>query len=156
MLVVLINILSVYIVVSVVVRYMIDLNLDLKSVLFVVMECNDFYLNNIRKMVVKEDYYFEVVKNVLFDFEEGVVGVGIGMSVFEFKGGIGFFLRVVEIGGEEYKVVLLVLVNFGRREDLMIVGVFVGEFLKDYFGRGILGKGSILMVVVIDVLFMVR
>ncbi len=47
------NTLSVYTVASAVVRHMIDLNPDLKSVSPVVMECNDSYLNNIRKMAVR-------------------------------------------------------------------------------------------------------
>ncbi len=72
------------------------------------------------------------------------------MSAFEFKGGIGSSSRAVEIGGEEYKVVSLVLANFGRREDLTIAGVPVGELLKDYPGRGTSGKGSISMVVATD------
>ncbi len=145
------NTLSVYTVASAVVRHMIDLNPDLKSVSPVVMECNDSYLNNIRKMAVKEDHYFEAVKNASLDFEEGAVGgAGTGMSAFEFKGGIGSSSRVVEIGEEEYTVASLVLANFGKREDLTIAGVPVGELLKDYPGRGTSGKGSISMVVATD------
>ncbi|WP_209475495.1 DmpA family aminopeptidase [Thermococcus stetteri] len=144
------NTLSVYTVASAVVRHMIDLNPDLKSVSPVVMECNDSYLNDIRKMVVREEHYFEAVKDASLDFEEGSVGAGTGMSAFEFKGGIGSSSRVVEIGGEDYTVASLVLANFGRREDLTIAGVPVGELLKDYPGRGTLGKGSISMVVATD------
>ncbi|AMQ18235.1 DmpA family aminopeptidase [Thermococcus peptonophilus] len=144
------NTLSVYTVASAVVRHMIDLNPDLKSVSPVVMECNDSYLNNIRKMAVEEEHYFEALRNASLDFEEGAVGAGTGMSAFEFKGGIGSSSRAVEIGGEEYKVVSLVLANFGRREDLTIAGVPVGELLKDYPGRGTSGKGSISMVVATD------
>ncbi|ASJ14703.1 DmpA family aminopeptidase [Thermococcus radiotolerans] len=141
------NTLSVYTVASAVVRHMIELNPDLKSVSPVVMECNDSYLNDIRKMVVRDDHYFEAVKNAKLDFEEGSVGAGTGMSAFEFKGGIGSSSRVVEIGGEEYTVASLVLANFGRREDLTIAGVPVGLELKDYPGRGTSGRGSVSMVV---------
>jgi D-aminopeptidase len=144
------NTLSVYTVASTVVRHMIDLNPDLKSVSPVVMECNDSYLNDIRKMAVREEHYLEAVKNASLYFEEGAVGAGTGMSAFEFKGGIGSSSRIVEIGGEEYRVASLVLANFGKREDLTIAGVPVGELLKDYPGRGTSGKGSISMLVVTD------
>ncbi|ASJ00750.1 DmpA family aminopeptidase [Thermococcus gorgonarius] len=144
------NTLSVYTVASAMVRHMIELNSDLRSVSPVVMECNDSYLNDIRRMAVREEHYFEAVKSAKLDFEEGSVGAGTGMSAFEFKGGIGSSSRVVEIGGEEYTVASLVLANFGRREDLTIAGVPVGLYLKDYPGRGTSGKGSISMVVATD------
>ncbi|MCD6524777.1 MAG: P1 family peptidase [Thermococcus sp.] len=144
------NTLSVYTVASAMVKHMIELNPDLRSVSPVVMECNDSYLNNIRKMAVKEEHYFEAVKNASLDFEEGAVGAGTGMSAFEFKGGIGSASRVVEIGGEEYTVASLVLANFGKREDLTVAGIPVGLELKDYPGRGTPGKGSISMVVATD------
>jgi len=144
------NTLSVYTVASAVVKHMIELNPDLKSVSPAVMECNDAYLNNIRKMAVREEHYFEALKNASLDFEEGAVGAGTGMSAFEFKGGIGSSSRVVEIGDEEYTVASLVLANFGRREDLTITGVPVGLELRDYPGRETVRKGSISMVVATD------
>ncbi|NJF24329.1 P1 family peptidase [Thermococcus sp. Bubb.Bath] len=144
------NTLSVYTVASAMVRHMIDLNPDLKSVSPVVMECNDSYLNNIRKMAVKEEHYFEAVESASLDFKEGAIGAGTGMSAFEFKGGIGSSSRVVEVDGEVYTVGVFALANFGRREDLTIASVPVGELLKDYPGRGTSGKGSISMVVATD------
>ncbi len=144
------NTLSVYTVANAVVKHMIELNSDLRSVSPVVMECNDSYLNNIRKMAVREEHYFEAVKGAKLGFEEGSVGAGTGMSAFEFKGGIGSSSRVVEISGEKYKVASLVLANFGRREDLTIAGVPVGLYLMDYPGGGTSGKGSISMVVATD------
>ena len=144
------NTLSVYTVASAMVKHTIELNPDLKSVSPVVMECNDSYLNNIRKLAVKEEHYFEAVRNASLDFEEGAVGAGTGMSAFEFKGGIGSSSRVVEIGGESYTVGTLVLANFGKREDLTVAGVPVGLELRDYPGRGPSAKGSISMVVATD------
>ncbi len=144
------NTLSVYTVASAMVKHMIELNPNLKSISPVVMECNDSYLNDIRKMAVREEHYFEALKNARLDFEEGSIGAGTGMSAFEFKGGIGSSSRVVEVGGEEYRVASLVLANFGRREDLTIAGIPVGLYLKDYPGRGISGKGSISMVIATD------
>ncbi|WP_457742070.1 DmpA family aminopeptidase [Thermococcus sp.] len=144
------NTLSIYTVANAMVKHMIELNPDLKSVSPLVMECNDAYLNNVKKMAIKEEHYFEAVKNASLDFEEGSVGAGTGMSAFEFKGGVGSSSRVVEIGGEEYTVASLVLANFGRREDLTIAGVPVGVKLKDYPGKGTLGRGSISIVVATD------
>ncbi|NJE03713.1 P1 family peptidase [Thermococcus sp. MV11] len=141
------NTLSVYTVANAMVKHMIELNPELRSVSPVVMECNDSYLNNIRKLAVKEEHYFEAVKKAKLDFEEGSVGAGTGMSAFESKGGIGSSSRVVEIGGEEYTVASLVLANFGRREDLTVAGVPVGLELRDYPGRGASGRGSISIVV---------
>ncbi|WP_456365113.1 DmpA family aminopeptidase [Thermococcus sp.] len=144
------NTLGVYTVANAMVKHMIELNPDLKSVSPVVMECNDSYLNDIRAMKVSEEYYFEALRNAKLDFEEGSVGAGTGMSAFEFKGGIGSSSRVVEVCGEEYIVASLVLANFGRREDLTIAGVPVGLYLGNYPGRGTSGKGSISMVVATD------
>ncbi len=144
------NTLSVYTVANAMVKHMIELNPDLRSVSPVVMECNDSYLNDIRKMAVREGHYFEALKNAKLDFEEGSLGAGTGMSAFEFKGGIGSSSRVFEIGGEEYTVASLVLANFGRREDLTIAGIPIGLYLKDYPGRGTSGKGSISMVIATD------
>ncbi|MDV3104400.1 DmpA family aminopeptidase [Thermococcus waiotapuensis] len=144
------NTLSVYTVANAMVKHMIELNPDLKSVSPVVMECNDSYLNDIRKMAVREEHYFEAVKSAKLDFEEGSVGAGTGMSAFEFKGGIGSSSRIVEIDGEEYTVASLILANFGGREDLTLAGVPVGLHLKDSPGRGTSGKGSISMVVATD------
>ncbi|WP_297506343.1 P1 family peptidase [Thermococcus sp.] len=144
------NTLSVYTVANAMVKHMIELNPDLRSVSPVVMECNDSYLNDIRAMKVGEEHYFEALKNAKLDFEEGSVGAGTGMSAFEFKGGIGSSSRVVEIGGENYTVASLVLANFGRREDLTTAGVPVGLYLKDYPGRGTSGRGSISIVVATD------
>ena len=144
------NTLSVYTVANAMVKHMIELNPDVKSASSVVMECNDSYLNDIRKMAVREEHYFEAVKSARLDFEEGSVGAGTGMSAFEFKGGIGSSSRIVSIGGEKYTVASLVLANFGRREDLTIAGVPVGLYLKDYPGTGVSGKGSISMVIATD------
>ncbi|ANF22753.1 P1 family peptidase [Thermococcus piezophilus] len=144
------NTLAVYTVANAMVKHVMELNPDLRSVSPMVMECNDSYLNNIRAMAVTEEHYFEAMKGASLDFEEGSVGAGTGMSAFEFKGGIGSSSRVVEIGREKYTVASLVLANFGRREDLTMAGVPVGIELRDYPGRGASSKGSISMVIATD------
>lgn len=58
---------------------------------------------------------------------EGCVGGGTGMICHEFKGGIGTSSRVVETGCGTYTVGVLAQANYGRRIDLRIDGVPVGE-----------------------------
>lgn len=137
------------------VQYMLDQNKDIGvttgSVNPVVMECNDSYLNDLRGRHVQEEHVFEALKKASDDFELGSVGAGTGMVAFEFKGGIGTSSRVVEVGGEEFTVGSLVLSNFGRREDLIINGVPIGLFLKDYGHRKLRStKGSIIMIIATD------
>jgi D-aminopeptidase len=56
---------------------------------------------------------------------EGAVGAGTGMSCFGFKGGIGTASRRVG----EHTVAVLLLTNFGVREELVVAGVPVGRLL---------------------------
>ncbi|NJE86068.1 S58 family peptidase [Thermococcus sp. CX2] len=144
------NTLSVYTVADALIDLWAEENPKAISVNPVVMECNDGYLNDIKRRAVRKEHVFEAVKRASLDFEEGSVGAGTGMSAFEFKGGIGSSSRVVEIGNEEYTVAALVLSNFGKREDLTIAGVPVGLELRDYPGRGLSLGGSISMVIATD------
>ena len=57
--------------------------------------------------------------------DEGAVGSGTGMSCLGFKGGIGTSSRVV--GG--HTVAVLLMTNFGAREELIVNGVPVGRRL---------------------------
>jgi D-aminopeptidase len=63
--------------------------------------------------------------------EEGAVGGGTGMECYEFKGGIGTASRRVEAGGEAYTLGALVQANHGRRRELRVDGVPVGEEIRD-------------------------
>ncbi len=62
---------------------------------------------------------------------EGGVGGGTGMSTFDFKGGIGTASRRVATPMGEYTVGVLVQSNFGRRDQLLVAGVPVGEEITD-------------------------
>jgi len=62
---------------------------------------------------------------------EGAVGGGTGMVCLEFKGGIGTASRVLTARQGGYTVGVLVQCNFGRRQDLRIAGVPVGEAITD-------------------------
>lgn len=93
----------------------------------VVMECNDSYLNDIRGRHVKEEHVLKALADASEDFEEGAVGAGRGMKCYGWKGGIGSSSRVLELGGAEYTVGALLLTNFGKKKDLTVCGVHVGE-----------------------------
>ena len=60
---------------------------------------------------------------------EGNVGGGTGMATYEFKGGTGTSSRCFEIRGQRYTVGVLVQSNFGKREELTVLGVPVGQHL---------------------------
>ena len=60
---------------------------------------------------------------------EGGVGGGTGMVCFEFKCGIGTASRIVGVNDASYTLGILVQANFGRRGDLRVAGIPVGERL---------------------------
>jgi D-aminopeptidase len=88
----------------------------------VVGECNDSYLNSIRHCTVKPEDAVEAILRATTDpVEEGAVGAGKGMVAFGYKGGIGSSSRIVQADPREsYTVGVLVLANFGRKEDLRL------------------------------------
>jgi L-aminopeptidase/D-esterase-like protein len=62
---------------------------------------------------------------------EGNVGGGTGMSCHGFKGGIGTASRVMPQDAGGYTVGVLVQCNYGRRSELRVGGVPVGEEITD-------------------------
>ncbi|MFC0559760.1 P1 family peptidase [Halalkalibacter alkalisediminis] len=52
------------------------------------------------------------------EVEEGCVGAGTGMSCLGFKGGIGTSSRMTNINGVPYTLGVLVLSNYGQKEDI--------------------------------------
>lgn len=62
---------------------------------------------------------------------EGVVGGGVGMVCYDFKGGIGTASRLLPITHGGFTIGVLVQANFGSREQLMIDGVPVGHEITD-------------------------
>jgi L-aminopeptidase/D-esterase-like protein len=63
--------------------------------------------------------------------EQGAVGGGTGMICHSFKGGIGSASRVLPESEGGYTVGVLVQCNQGRRGDLRVAGVPVGELLPE-------------------------
>ena len=102
-------------------QYMIDTTKEIgdstSTVNIVVGECNDSYLNSIRKLAIKPKHAIEAIKKASTNpVEEGAVGAGKGMVCFGYKGGIGTSSRIVTVGDKKYTVGCLVLSNFGKRE----------------------------------------
>lgn len=89
----------------------------------VVGECDDSYLNDSRGPAVPFETFDKAIKSATSGkVEEGAVGAGTGMSLFEFKGGIGTSSRVFEIEGTEYTVGALVNANYGGNGQLSVRG----------------------------------
>jgi D-aminopeptidase len=79
----------------------------------------------------------------------GNVGGGTGMITYDFKGGSSSASRVVEIGGERFTLGVFVQSNFGRREDLTILGAPVGRHFTEAKLRG-KEQGSIIAIIATD------
>lgn len=98
----------------------------------VVAECDDSFLNDVRRMQVERDD----VKHALAQArgsvgageppEEGAVGSGTGMSCLGWKGGIGTASRIAPDG---HTVGVLLMSNFGEPGRLTVDGVPVGQSL---------------------------
>lgn len=81
--------------------------------------------------------------------ELGSVGGGTGMITYDFKAGNGSASRMVLIDGEVFHVGVFVQSNFGRRQDLMIMGVPVGQHILHSQLRG-KDQGSVIAIVATD------
>ena len=100
-----------------------------EEVMPVVSECDDSFLNDTLSFpLADEDVAAALDAAAGGPVEEGNVGAGVGMQCFDFKGGIGTASRVTPEG---HTVGVLVLTNFGDRQDLRIDGVAVGSAITD-------------------------
>lgn len=105
-------------------EYLLDQNTDIGNTTgtanVVVGECNDSYLNAIRKFPVTPRHAQQAITSASTkQVTEGAVGAGSGMVCCEFKGGIGTSSRVVNTEEETYMLGCLVLSNFGKKDDLL-------------------------------------
>ncbi|MDX6325491.1 MAG: D-aminopeptidase [Nocardioidaceae bacterium] len=95
-------------------------------------ECDDSFLNDCRRMQVTAEDVRAAHRRAVASSgsreapEEGAVGAGTGMSCLGFKGGIGTSSRTIADG---HTVAVLLMTNFGSREQLMVAGVPVGRLL---------------------------
>ena len=96
-----------------------------------VTETADGWLNDINAFFVKPQHVMDALENARPGLiGEGNVGGGTGMLCYEFKGGSGTSSRKLpeKLGG--WTVGAFAQTNFGRRFQLMIAGVPVGQHLK--------------------------
>ena len=118
----------------------------------VVAECDDSYLNDARRMQVEHEDVVAAWEAALASRgsadppAEGAVGSGTGMSCFDFKGGIGTASRRVG----EHTVGVLLMTNFGSREECVVDGVPVGRLLDRKQSSTSTPAGSCIGVVVTD------
>lgn len=93
----------------------------------VVGECNDSYLNSIRKFIVEPTHAKQAINNARTDqAKEGAVGAGMGMVCCDYKGGIGTSSRLIKSSNinQTYTIGCLVVSNFGQEKDLLRHQIF--------------------------------
>jgi D-aminopeptidase len=135
-------------------QYMLESNPEIGdttgTINIVVGECNDSYLNSIRKFPVQTEHAVEAITKSTNDVvEEGAVGAGKGMVCFGYKGGIGSASRIVCGENEEpYTIGCLVLTNFGKKEEFQ-AQKYVGK-IDNSKGLSETADGSIIMVLATD------
>ena len=96
----------------------------------VAAETWDGYLNDINGHHVTEDTVIAALSATSSGpVEEGSVGGGTGMNCYEFKGGSGTASRLISFAGAQYTVGVFVQANFGRRHELILAGIPLGDDL---------------------------
>jgi len=129
----------------------------------VVGETLDLHLNDVFGRPMTESDVFSALDGARGGpVAEGSVGGGVGMVAYQFKGGIGSASRVIDVGSATYTVGVLLQANHGRRRDLRIAGIPVGEEITDLMpitagpgarlpaGLGAPDKNSLLIVIATD------
>ena len=118
----------------------------------VVAETWDGHLNDINGFHIKQEHVFEALdKAKSGSVPEGNVGGGTGMICYEFKGGIGTSSRKLDEKHGGYTVGVLVQTNYGRRDQLRIVGVPVGQEITEKTIRSYHDEaGSVIVVIATD------
>ncbi len=124
-------------------------NEDVRSANPVVGETNDGYLNDIRARPITEQDVLTAIRGAQpGPVAEGSVGAGRGTIAFGWKGGIGTASRRIPAALGGWTVGVLVQTNFGGV--LSIAGAPVGRELGQYYLKGDLGNGSVMIVVATD------
>jgi L-aminopeptidase/D-esterase-like protein len=95
-------------------------------------ETLDLPLNDVFGHALTREHVFAALNSAAGGaVAEGAVGGGTGMISYEFKGGIGTSSRVVTVDGKRFTVGVLLQANHGRRRDLRIAGVPVGQEIPE-------------------------
>ena len=116
-----------------------------------VAECDDGFLHDHLTFAVGEPEVWAALDGASADaVQEGCVGSGTGMTLFQFKGGIGSASRVLATEAGTFTVGALVMTNFGRRSQLVVAGVPVGRSIADLMPEDPTPDGSCIVVVATD------
>ena len=116
----------------------------------VVAETYDGLLNDINAQFITGEHAMAALAKASAGLPpEGNSGGGTGMVCYEFKGGTGTASRLVQADGKTYRLGVLVQANHGRRDHLAILGVPIGEILREHrvYSRE---TGSIIAVIATD------
>ena len=98
----------------------------------VAAETYDGFLNDINGFHVTNDHVSQAIEAAIDGpIEEGSVGGGTGMKSFDFKAGSGTASRRVQYGDTTYTVGAFVQSNFGKRDDLTVLGYSLGKELSE-------------------------
>jgi D-aminopeptidase len=123
----------------------------------VAAETWDGYLNDINGHHVNEETVVEALERATTQQpDEGSVGGGTGMNCYQFKGGSGTASRLVDYGTTAYTVGVFLQANFGRRSELTLNGIYLGDELAEDNPMGRRsniappGAGSVIVVVATD------
>jgi D-aminopeptidase len=102
----------------------------------VVGECDDSWLNDIAGGHVHSNHVHDAIESARSGpVDEGNVGGGTGMMTCGFKGGIGTSSRRLPHDLGSYTIGVLVMSNFGNREDLRVDGIPVGRMLAPRYAH---------------------
>ncbi|MFX1473944.1 MAG: P1 family peptidase [Promethearchaeota archaeon] len=97
----------------------------------VVLECHDGFLNDAQGRHVRQQHVLSSIEKCSTKVVEGCVGAGTGMTAYGYKSGIGTASRRLAKKHGAHTVGCLVVLNCGRRGDLIMGGIPVGKLLKD-------------------------
>jgi L-aminopeptidase/D-esterase-like protein len=98
----------------------------------VAAETWDGYLNDINGHHVTEETVIAALEAATTDQpDEGSVGGGTGMNCYQYKAGSGTASRLVDYAATTYTVGVFLQANFGRRDELTVNGIYLGEEFAD-------------------------
>lgn len=122
----------------------------------VVTETYDGRLNDANGFHIRREHVFAALDSASEGpVQEGNVGGGTGMILYQFKGGIGTASREVEIDHTCYTVGALIQGNYGTREQLLIAGAPVGRMIPEnkpafHTPAPSPGSGSVVVILATD------
>ncbi|SMO93069.1 D-aminopeptidase [Melghirimyces algeriensis] len=126
------------------------------TVNIVTAECNDGWLNDLRGLHLHPDHAIQAIqqaeKNQLS--EEGAIGAGAGMISYGWKGGIGTASRRLQRNDLVGYIEAMVLTNFGKPEELTILGVPMNHLKKKPTQPS--RDGSVIVILATDLPFSSR